>query len=125
MELSGKISSQRECTRLAAKLGFDIQDMLRWSRSTKPIDALAEEILLEWNARTINTQEGTRSVLCKALNNIGRKDLYNFFMELCGQRENEAQKFLPQGMSDVQMLHLCFVQDIVTVRYCNRCVFVE
>ena len=65
----------------------------------KPADALAEEILLEWNVRTINTEAGTRSVLCKALEGIGRNDLYNLFMQLCGLGKNTVQKFIQQGMS--------------------------
>ena len=81
-ELAGQFSSRRECTRLAAKLDFAATAVYRWQQSTQPIDMIAEEILLAWNAGVNCTTAAKRSVLEEALGDI-RSELARLFKENC------------------------------------------
>ena len=84
MEVASKISNREECTHLAGKLGFEVSDLIKWMRSSSSIEATAQEILLQWQARTTGTLEGMPSVLGRALLDINRTDLYNFLKRKCG-----------------------------------------
>ena len=83
MELSKRIGSKSECAELAHRLGFDRSAIVKLTRSSVPVEAIAHNILLVWSSRTHRTKEGTQLVLEGALLSIGRKDLYDFCKKLC------------------------------------------
>ena len=86
MELSIKIASLSECTRLAAKLGFEAQAILKWSKSSESVERIAQDILLTWTVNQSPTGKGKRSTLESALSAI-RTDLATMCRKMC---ENAA-----------------------------------
>ena len=82
MELSTNIASLSECTCLAANLGFKAQAILKWRESTWPVDRIAQDILLRWDANWSPTDKGKRSALEQALSAI-RKDLAIICRKMC------------------------------------------
>ena len=82
LDLSSKVSN-KECTRLASKLHLDDMTVTKLLRAKYAVDALAQEILLDWRSRTYGTKEGTQLALEQALLGIGRRDLQEFFRKKC------------------------------------------
>ena len=107
MELPSMISTWTECTRLALMLGFKASDIWKWNEATKPLESIAEEILLLWNARTSGTKEGAPSVLGRALLSIGRADLFRTFTDQCAQVNHMVSEPTCTGMGIQMQLCAC------------------
>ena len=79
-KLARKISTRTECTRLAGKLGFEARDILHWNRSADPHTAIARDIFVRWR---MEMKSPRRSTLARALMEISREDLADFFNTMC------------------------------------------
>ena len=77
LEIASGLSSQSDCTKLAAELGFSMTDVIKWKNSKDPVEDIAQDILLSWSAQTSVAETQKRSVISKALAGIKRPDLAN------------------------------------------------
>ena len=48
VKLASQIASREECTRLAAELGCNFEDIVRWSKSKDDIYNIALDVLSKW-----------------------------------------------------------------------------
>ena len=62
-------------TKLAAKLGFNNNDVMKWLKSSGSVEGIAQDILLSWSTQTSVAKTHGRSDLIKALAGIKRRDL--------------------------------------------------